>query len=411
MADLKSMTASQLEEMRQSKAQELSAIFEKNQATKDDGTKGYDLTVDQLNDVQQRHKELNDIGEQLNAVKALNVINDNVKDIIKQNAEPRRLPFASGNTTPAQAERKSIGQMFIESAAYKNRVPSQNSQVSTFDVELKTLFETGAGWAPETFRTGTLVDYQTRPVQVTDVIPSGRTTQAAIVYMEETTFTNAAAETSEGAVYAAAALALTERTNTVRKIAVYLPVTDEQLDDVAQAETYVNQRLGFMVRQRLDGQILTGDGVAPNLLGLNNVVSIQTQAKGTDPTPDAIYKAMTLVRVTGRSNPNVIIMHPNDWQAIRLLRTVDGVYIWGSPADPGVERIWGLPVVLSDGQTENTALVFDTSYTQLFERKGLEVMIGYNDTDFIYGKRTVRADMRAALVAYRPDAICTVTGI
>lgn len=40
---------------------------------------------------------------------------------------------------------------------------------------------------------------------------------------------------------------MTERESNVRKIGVWLPVTDEQLDDVAQAESYVNARLPFMI--------------------------------------------------------------------------------------------------------------------------------------------------------------------
>ncbi|MCX4468727.1 phage major capsid protein [Micromonospora sp. NBC_01655] len=121
----------------------------------------------------------------------------------------------------------------------------------------------------------------------------------------------------------------------VRKVSTFIPITDEQLEDVDQARGYVDNRLRFMLRQRMDGQVLVGNGTAPNLRGINNVVGIQTQAKGTDPTPDAFYKAMTLIRTVGRAIPDLHIMHPLDWQDIRLLRTADGVYIWGSPSEAG----------------------------------------------------------------------------
>lgn len=157
--------------------------------------------------------------------------------------------------------------------------------------------------------------------------------------MEETTRNQAAAETAEGGAYAESSFALTEKTSPVRKITDSLPVTDEQLEDVAQAQSYINSRLTFGLRQRLDGQVLVGNAVGSNLRGLKNVAGIQTQAKGTDPVPDTFFKAMTKVRLGGRAIPTHHVMHPTDWQNVRLLRTTDGIYIWGNPSEAGPERM------------------------------------------------------------------------
>ncbi|QES45261.1 phage major capsid protein [Streptomyces venezuelae] len=308
---------------------------------------------------------------------------------------------------------KSFGQLFTESAAYKQK-QGRTGPESTLDIHLKTLLSESAGWAPPTVRTGRVVDYATRPIQVVDLIPQTTTSNTAVTYMEETTFTNAAAETDEGGTYPEAALALTEKSSLVRKIAVFLPVTDEQLEDVGQVQGYVDNRLPFMVRQRLDGQILNGNGTAPNLRGLLNVVGIQTQAKGSDPVPDAVYKALVKVRVTGRAIPNAVVMHPTDWQNIRLLRTADGIYIWGNPSDAGPERIWGLQVAQTDAFTSaGTSLVGDfANYIELAVRRGIDVQVSNShSTYFVEGKQALRADMRAALVPYRPAAFCTVTGL
>lgn len=378
-------------------------------------------------------------GDSKAKVDAIRSLNNEIDDLVKE-AEPLEKELAElergkrhaddlgrvedhpghGGKRSERNEReplKSFGELFVASKAYTERVaggigPVDEVAKELTVPELKTLFQTTAGWGPESLRTGRVMQAATRPIQIIDLIPDGATTMENVVYMEETTFTNAAAEAAEGGAYAEAALALTERSQAVRKIAVWLPVTDEQLEDVAQAESYVNARLPFMVRQRLDSQILNGNGTAPNLLGFLNVAGIQTQAKGADPTPDAVYKAMTKVRVTGRAQPSAFIAHPNDWQEVRLLRTADGIYIWGNPSEAAPERIWGLPVAQSDAIAEGTGLVGDyANFTQLVVRRGIDVQVGYQSDDFIKGRRAIRADMRAAVVTYRPAALCTVTGI
>lgn len=331
---------------------------------------------------------------------------DELNQHLPHPGHPAPVKSGSGHAPPT----KSFGELFTASDAYTKRSAKVESEI---DFGLKTLMDSGTGWAPETLRTGRIVDFATRPIQVTDIIPSGTTTQQAIVYMEETTYTNNAAETAEAGTYPEAALALTEKSSPVRKIAVWLPMTDEQLEDVPQAQGYVNRRLPFMLRQRLDTQVLIGNGTAPNLRGVLNVVGIQTQAKGADPAPDAIYKAMTLCRVNGRAIPGPVVINPTNWQDIRLLRTADGIYIWGSPSEAGPERIWGNQIVLADGLTLGTAIVGDwANYSELDERRGILVKItDSHGTFFVEGKQAVRADMRVAFVVYRPAAFVTVTGL
>ena len=348
------------------------------------------------------------------AVAAVRELNAELDELSTKRLEVADILKGAANAANREAaiedapKHKGFAEAFVKSDAYKVK-----GSVAELDIDVKTLMQTSAGWAPETTRTGRVIDEQVRPIQVTDIVPMDTTSQAAYVYMEETTFTNNAAEAAEGGTYGEAALALTEQSSTVRKIAVFLPVTDEQLEDEAGVSAYINRRLAFMVAQRLDGQILTGDGTAPNLRGVNNVAGIQTQAKGADPVFDAILKGATKVKVTGRATPDAAVFHPNDWQDVRLTRTADGIYILGNPNEAGPTSIWGMRVVESDAQTENTAVLGDwANYSLLAVRRGVEVKVSNShSTYFVEGKQAIRADMRAALVFFRPQAFCTVTGI
>jgi HK97 family phage major capsid protein len=315
---------------------------------------------------------------------------------------------------------KSFGRQMVESAWYQHikehgaraARDAPASQLAYGIKELKTLFQTTAGFSPESVRSGRLVEAVTRPLQVLDLFPTAPTGQAAYVHMEETTRTHSAAEKGEGLAFAESTFVWTQRSSTVRKITDSLPFTDEQVEDEPAMQSYMADRIQFGLRQRLDLQTLVGDGSGVNLTGILNTGGISTQAKGADPTFDTAMKALTLVRVTGRANPTAFVFHPNDWQTIKLTRTADGIYIMGNPTDSGVERLWGIPVAISDAITENTGLVGDfATFSGLFERAGVDIQTGYTGAQFTEGEKTIRGTLRVAFVVFRAAAFCTMTGI
>lgn len=306
------------------------------------------------------------------------------------------------------AQRKSIGTLIMESKAAK-----QHGIPADIDIEVKTLFERSAGWDPESLRTGVVSEYPVRKLSIVDYIPVLPTAQDTIKYMLETTFTNNAAEAAEGDAVGEAALALTETSLPVEKIGTFIPVSEEQLEDVPAVEAYLNARLEYMVRARLESQILNGDGTTPNLKGTLDLAAIQTQALGTDPLPDAIYKAFVLVRHTGFAEPTVLFANPTDWQAVRLLRTADGIYIFGSPQEAGRDSIWGVPVCVSTAVVENTMITGDyQQHSALWVKRGMKVEMssGYSDY-FVKGKFAIKATMRCCMVHYRETAFCKITGV
>lgn len=352
--------------------------------------------------------------EQFNA--ELSDYHDDITELRKLAADKGMATKAAQKWAPQQIElqtkdggaTKSIGEMMTESPNFE-----QKHVKARLDVDLKTLFQTSAGWDPEATRISRVSLYPLQPLGVLDYIPMGSTNADTIKYMKESTFTNNAAEASAGGAYGEAALALTETSDEVEKIAVWLPATDEQLEDVPGIQAYINNRLTYMLKSRLEDEILEGDGSTPNLLGTANLSSVQSQACGSDPVPDAIFKAFVAVRATGFAEPTVLFINPNDWQDIRLLRTADGIYIFGSPNDPGAERIWGKPVVQSTFVTENTAYTGDYAmHSMLFMKRGIDFQVTNAHSDyFTKGKQAIRADMRCSMVHFRDTAFCKITGI
>jgi len=386
---------------------ELAALFTKHRQGD-----GYAMPVEVVEEVNRRNEELSGLVEAYETAQKLANLERKNQEELERFQTPTRLPMAGGRSEP-RAERKSLGEWFVESPAFREFKGGRSPVAALPQFETKTLFATSAGWDPEDLRRNRVIFDEQETPRVVDLYPKSTTRMSTVLWMEETTYTNNAAETAEGGSYPEAALVVTEQSSEVRKISVFLPVTDEVFEDEERARDYVNNRLTHMLRQRLDQQLLTGNGSAPNLRGVNNLSGINTQARGTDPVPDAIYKGIVLIRTAGFTEPNAVVMHPSDFQDLRLLRTADGIYVWGSPSEAGLPRIWGLPIVQTTYQTQNTAVVGDwRNYADLVLRRGIEFEVtNAHSTYFTEGKKAIRCDLRAAVVHYRAKAFCTVTGI
>jgi hypothetical protein len=364
------------------------------------------------------HKLNNEIDERKKSVDGYLVIARAAAEA-REHAEVGEKGAESGNEQRERGtkggSRKAFGQQMLESQAIKGyKAGSASGPSSRIDVDLKTLFSTSNGWDPEDTRTGRVNMYPTRPAPlVIDVFPQTTTKQSTVKYMEETVFVNNAAEVAEAGAYPEVTIKVEEKSSEVRKISAFLPITDETFEDEERAQAYVENRLPFMLRQRIDLQLLVGNGTAPNLRGLENITGIQTQALGADPIPDAIYKVMRKIRDDGFAEPSHAFIQPVKWEGVRLMRTADGIYIWGHPSMPGPLTMWGVPVIESTAVTSTKVDVGDfTNHSEVAIRRGIDIQISNSHgTYFAEGVLAVRCDVRLAAIFHRPKAFGAVTGL
>lgn len=378
-----------------------------------DDPKQKTFSAEDILEIKRRNDELNEIEDKRATAYAEE---ENISEIARKNRERIAMyntpvdNVGHGNGRPSQEqEQKSMGELFVSDPNYKGATNKRAIGVELKDYEFKTTMSTGAGWSVNNPRTNIVIPKAQRRPVVADLVPQDPTTLTAIKYMEETTFTNTADEVAEDGLKPEAALAFTERTANMAKIAVWLPVTEEQLEDVPQAQAIINNRLVLMLQLTEEIKLLTGtaniDGFIPT--------AGQTQAKGADPTPSAVYKAFTKIRFTGFAEPDGTVWHPNDWEPVRLLQDSTGRYIWGDPWVEGIERIWGKPAIITPAETENTILVGDFGmYSHISRKKGITIKTFDQHSDYaIYNRLVILAEERLTLEIYRPNAFCTVTGV
>jgi HK97 family phage major capsid protein len=372
-----------------------------------------------VDEIQRRKRELDDLGAKFDRLALVDEqLRTNERERERMNLPVGRpaVPGGSSYQEERPLDSKRLRQMLVDHKGY-GQFRGGSLRSVTIDlpgIDAKTLITLTTVNAQADRRAGVNMALEERTVA--DLMLQGQTDNNTVEYYEETTVTNAATTVAEGGTKPESALAWTLRTESVRKIATWIPATKESLDDVSWLESQIRGRLAFMVTRVEESQILTGDGTAPNLRGILNRSGIQTQAKGADPTPDAIYRAMQKIRGAGGSGfaePTAVVLHPNDWTDIKLLRTTDGIYIWGNPSDEGPDRIWGLPVRQTTAMTENTGLVGAfRPYAEVLRREGIQITLSTeHSTYFIENKVAILAESRLALAVYRPSAFATVTGI
>jgi HK97 family phage major capsid protein len=342
-------------------------------------------------------------------------------------------PDAAGEETEQRAA-KSLGRQFVESGGYQQlmRRGLKGGQWSSGDVELTTkatLTEgtsgtPGGGYWPSHLQPTILpgvTDIRFRQPVVEDLLPAGATSSPLIRYLVETAVTNAAATVAEGGLKPESAISFDRVDETLRKIATFLPITDEMLEDWEQTQSYVDGRLTLFIRLASETQLLNGDGTGNNLVGLLNRPGLATSiAKGTAPSAagdndmDAIYRQITAIRQTAFLEPDAIVIDPTSWQNILISKNSQGFYYAAGPfAGEQPAMLWGKRVVVTPVMAANTALVGAFSQAaQMFTKGGLTVEASNSHADFFQRNQTaIRAERRLGLAVYRPGAFGTVTAL
>ena len=131
--------------------------------------------------------------------------------------------------------------------------------------------QTDQGWAPFVTRQPGFTRIIQRPIQVLDTLPSVSTSQHAIkIFIQTLRTIPGAADMSvaEGAASSEAAFEWNEYDEPMRELAAHVPITELQMEDVAQIRAIVDMDLAMGVRQVADGEVLMGPGTSDRIRGI-----------------------------------------------------------------------------------------------------------------------------------------------
>ena len=317
---------------------------------------------------------------------------------------------------------RSIGQQFVADAAYRRwvgeglhrRVGQLSPGVEIHATTLDTSSGSGGPLVLPDNRPG-IIELLFKRLVVADLLAPGTTDSNVIAFMKEKTFTNAADAILEGGLKPESTLVFEAATSAVRKIAHWIPVTEEMLEDFAQTSSIIDSRLRLGLALKEEDELLNGSGVAPHILGLMTLPGLTAaQARGADSNADAIFKQVTTIATTVFVSPDGIVMNPANWQTVQLTKNAAGNYMGSGPWAPAQPaQLWGLPVAVTPSIVANTALVgaYRTA-AQIFRKGGIRVESSNSHASFFINNLVaIRAEERFALAVYREAAFGKVTGL
>jgi HK97 family phage major capsid protein len=323
----------------------------------------------------------------------------------------KRLDAIEGkmNRTPAEPQRpKSIGEQVIadEKLVAFLKSGSQGSAVVAVKgplFEQKDILNVSRTWAEQM---NVIAAGPRLPIGVRSLIPQGRTTAGAVVYVEETSFTNNAAPVAEGAAKPKSDKVFTPRTLPVETIAHYFKISRQTADDLPFLVAQVENNGIYGVQKVEDNQLLNGTGVSPQLKGIMPLATA-APAPGTGANlVDAIGAAIFDLAAKGYV-PDGAVTNPADWGKVALLKNTQGNYIFANPMDYATGgRIWGVRLVQSANMAAGAFLAgaFQGN-SQILDREDVNVQIAnQNEDDFIKNMLTVRVEERLVLIVYQPAA-------
>jgi HK97 family phage major capsid protein len=381
-----------------------------------------DLTADEKSTVEAKFAEVDGLDTQIKAATD--------SDAIMARLGSYGAP-ADGDGDREAKGAKSLGEHFVKSVGAEGlaRVKSTSGAVAAapaWSPAVKAAADTQAtpgALAPWlTTYDQTIVRAFRRPV-VSDLLGQGTlgANSNAVTYLVEGAVEGGLATVAEGGAKPQFHLAdPTTRTDALKKIAGFLKFTDEMAEDAEFWVSEINQRGIYLLALAEENQLLNGDGTGSNVLGIRNRSGIQTEASaGAADNADALYRALAKVQTATGLTADGIVIHPTDYQALRLRKDGNGQYFGGGffqgqYGNTGIEwqpPLWGTRTIVSAAIPVGRPLVgaYGTAAT-VYRKGGVRVeSTNSHASDFTNNLITTRIEERVALADRIPAAFVDVT--
>jgi HK97 family phage major capsid protein len=357
--------------------------------------------------MEQYHGQLDEKSKVDNEVKS--EVKQLAEDYSKINAEISALgqKLADGVKAKEESVILTAGDEFVKSEQFKSFL-NANSRNAIIRMEVKNTVTSGSTTSFPLNRAG-IIPGNFAPVTIRQVLPSIGVTSNMVNSLREASWTNDAAGVAQGAAKPESDITFEQYNVAIETVAHWIKVSNQLLADAPAVAAYINTRLRDGLAQKVDSQLLNGNGTSPQLSGLTDTGNFTAYtAVAGDLLVDAINRAKYQLWAIGRA-PDTVIVNPADWGAMERTREYtagDGAYLYGMPGTFGNANPFGVQVVMSNNMAAGKFLIGQLNGSAIaYDRQGSTVEMGYINDDFTKNLVTIRAEERLGLGVDRPTGI------
>ena len=187
-------------------------------------------------------------------------------------------------------------------------------------------------------------------------------------------------------------------------VAGWAKMSRQALGDSAELRRAVDVTLARSAAKALDAALVTGaTGFTGGYAGLTTAISALY-----DTLADAVAHGKSVMQEEGFV-PDAVAMRPSDWLNVTISKGSDGHYLSGDYLGTTDMMLRGLRVILSPTVAAGTALVMDTSHSELLMVDTFSIEIGYTGDDFTRNLAVLLGEMRVIPVMRTSRSIRSVT--
>lgn len=355
-----------------------------------DGAKGRDLTDAEVSTIEAKHAEAVELKGKIERADSFGKVMDALNGAgDSDGSQKSRLAFAGRGAKRAAAD-------------LARRIPNAVGGSKAFAAEGATL--SAATLTPEV-----VVEAGRPPVSLLEVLNAHQHDTAAFRYMRQTVRTNNAAIVAPGDTKPTSVVTVDEVEDKLQVFAHLSEYVDKYLlADNDALERFLSAQLFQMLAEKVESEILTGDGTTGHLDGLagGSISGVQSQAFTVDPI--TTLRMAMLELETASLTPDVFVIAASDWATIETTRATSGSFDLGGPIDRAERKLWGVQVVPSAVLDEGTALALDLSTIGVdTDQEGVKVewdtLSGFDSNEV-----RARVEGRFGLSVFQPNGIVRV---